>query len=206
MSELSVGQLKGLTINSNTISVPSGHSVSVSTLKGDSNGTIAIHTGHKLYAPGSVVQVVTATSGFVNQTISSTSPVALSGLSVAITPKFSNSKILIEGVVTASWTYVASLHIYKNGSDMIGNHGGNNQSGGATALWTRWNSAQDLSSNQVWPLPVIYWDSPGTTSPITYDFRANSGWSGGSNSFYLNNRDNLDMLGSSYIKLTEVAQ
>lgn len=158
------------------------------------------------YQPGSVVQVITATSGFVNQSFTSATPVALTGLSANITPKFSNSKILIEGVVSGSWTYVASLHIYKNGLELIPNHGGNNQSSGATALWTRWNNTQDTSSNQVWPLPVLYWDSPGTTSTITYDFRANSGFAGGSNPFYLNNRDNQDMLSSSYIKITEVAQ
>ena len=206
MSELTVGQLKGLTVNNNTITVPSGHSLAVPTLKGDSSGTITVPSGQKLYAPGSVVQVVTATSGFTNQTINSASPVALSGLSAIITPKFANSRIFIEGVVTASWTYVASIHIFKNGSDLIANHGGNNQSGGATALWTRWNSAQDTSDNQVWPLPVMYWDTPATTSAITYDFRANAGWAGGSSAFYLNNRPNQDMLGSSYIKITEIAQ
>lgn len=159
------------------------------------------------YQPGSVVQVVTATSGFVNQSFTSSSPVALAGLSASITPKFSNSKILIEGVVTASWTYVSSLHIYKNGSDIIASHGGNNQSGGATALWTKyWPWTTDTSPGQVTPLPVLYWDSPGSTNTVTYDFRANSGWVGGANAFYLNNRDSQDMLGSSYIKITEVAQ
>ena len=159
------------------------------------------------YQPGSVVQVVTATSGFVNQSFNSTTPVALTGLSASITPKFANSKILIEGVVAASWTYVSSLHIYKNGSDMISSHGGNSQTGGSTALWTKyWPWTTDTSAGQVTPLSVLYWDSPGTTSTVTYDFRANSGWAGGSNAFYLNNRDSQDMLGSSYIKITEVAQ
>jgi hypothetical protein len=159
------------------------------------------------YQPGSVVQVVTATSGFVNQSFTSSTPVALTGLSATITPKFANSKILIEGVVTASWTYVSSLHIYKNGSDMVSSHGGNNQSGGATALWTKyWPWATDTAPGQVTPLPVIHWDLPGTTSSITYDFRANSGWSTGANAFYLNNRDSQDMLGSSHIKITEIAQ
>lgn len=159
------------------------------------------------YQPGSVVQVITATSGFTNQSFTSSTPVALTGLSATITPKFSNSKILIEGVVTASWTYVASIHVYKNGSDMIAAHGGNSQSSGTTALWTKyWPWTTDTAPGQVTPLPVLYWDSPGTTSSITYDFRANAGWAGGSNVFYLNNRDSQDMLGSSYIKITEVAQ
>jgi hypothetical protein len=186
MSELSVGQLRGLSVNNNTITVPSGH---------------------KIYEPGSVVQVVYASSGFVNQTINSASPVALTGLSAIITPKFANSMILIEGVVSASWSYVSSIHIFKNGTDLIPNHGGNNQSGGATALWTHYQSSQESDRpNQVFPFPVLYRDFPNTTSSITYDFRANSGWSGGAVAFYLNNRSSADMLSSSYIKLTEVAQ
>lgn len=189
MSELAVGQLKGLLVNNNTITVP---------------------TGHKFYAPGSVVQVVTGTSGFVNQTINSLTPVALSGLSVSITPKFSTSLILIEGVVTASWSYVSSLHIFKNGSDLIPNHsssGTNNQASGPTALWTHYQSSQESDRpNQVFPFPVLYRDFPNTTNTLTYDFRATSGWLTTSVAFYLNNRGSQDMLGSSYIKITEVAQ
>ena len=189
MSELSVGQLKGLLVNNNVITVPSGH---------------------KLYAPGSVVQVVTASSGFVNQTISSATPVALSGLSVTITPKFNNSIMLIQGMVTASWTYVSSLHIYKNGSDLIADHssaGTNNQSSGNTALFTHYQSSQESDrANQIFPFPVLYKDTPNTTSAITYDFRANSGWLGGTESFRFNNRGSSDMLGSSFIAVTEIAQ
>jgi hypothetical protein len=186
MSELTVGQLKGLTANNNIITVPSEH---------------------KLYAPGSVVQVVYASSGFVNQTINSVSPVALTGLTATITPKFANSMILIEGLVSASWSYVSGLHIFKNGSDLIPNHGGTQQSGGATALWIHYQSSQESDRpNQVFPFPVLYRDFPESTSPVTYDFRANSGWAGGSVAFYLNNRSTADMLSSSYIKLTEVAQ
>jgi hypothetical protein len=186
MSELTVGELKGLAVNNNTITVPSGH---------------------KLYAPGSVVQVQYATSGFVNQTINSTAPQPLSGLSVVITPRFASSAVLIEGVISASWSYVSSVHIFKNGTDLIPSHGGNTQTGGTTALWTHYISAQEASrTNQVFPFSVLYRDFPGTTGALTYDFRANSGYSGGSEAFYLNNRSTLDMLGSSYIKVTEVAQ
>jgi hypothetical protein len=186
MSELSVGQLRGLTVNNNVITVPSGH---------------------KLYAPGSIVQVIYETSGFVNQTINSATPVALTGLSATITPKFSNSAILIEGVVSASWSYVSSMHVFKNGVDLVPNHGGNTQSGGATALWTHYQSSQESDrGNQLFPFSVLYRDTPNTTSAITYDFRANSGWSGAAQLFYLNNRSSPDMLSSSYIKLTEIAQ
>jgi hypothetical protein len=186
MSELMVGSISGLAVNNNVVSIPSGHT---------------------LHAPGSVVQVVYASSGFVNQTINSATPVALTGLSATITPKFANSMILIEGVVAASWSYVAGVHIFKNGSNLIPAHGGTNQSGGTNALWIHYISAQEAArTNQVFPFPILYKDLPNSTSPITYDFRANSGWAGGSEAFYLNNRAGQDMLSSSYIKLTEVAQ
>lgn len=155
---------------------------------------------------GSVLQVVTASSGFTNQTISSATPVLLSGMRVSITPKFSNSKIIITGMVSASWTFVASLHIYKNGVELIANHGGNNQSGGATALFTHYLSSQSGSPDEVFPFPVLYADLPNTTSETTYDFRANSGWSGSSEAFYFNNRNQLDMLSSSWIMVQEIKQ
>ena len=156
---------------------------------------------------GSVLQVVTASSGFTNQTISSASPVLLSNMSVSITPKFANSKIIITGMVSASWSYVASLHIYKNGVELIGNHAGNNQSGGGTALFTHYQSSQESSRpNQIFSFPVLYADLPNTTSATTYDFRANSGWGGGSEAFYFNNRNSLDMLSSSWIMVQEIKQ
>ena len=73
MSELSVGQLKGLTVNNNVITVP---------------------TGHTIYSSGNIVQVVTGvyTGGEVSN---STTTYADTGLSTVITPKFATSKILI---------------------------------------------------------------------------------------------------------------
>lgn len=185
MSELSVGQLKGLTVNNNTITVPSGH---------------------KLYAPGSIVQVVTATTGFVNQTITSSSPILVNGLSATITPKFASSKILIECALSCSYSYVTAVHVYKNGVDMVPNHGGNNQSGGGTALWTHYSSILGDSADKLFTMPIMYTDIAGSTVPMTYDIRVNSGWSGGANTMYINNRNSQDMLSSSYLIISEVAQ
>lgn len=73
MSELSVGQLKGLTVNNNVITVPSGHTI---------------------YAPGTIVQVVTGvfTGGEIGN---STTTFVDTGLSAVITPKFATSRILV---------------------------------------------------------------------------------------------------------------
>lgn len=73
MSELSVGQLKGLTVNNNTISVP---------------------TGHILNAPGHITQVVEVS--FPTQW-STTSTSYSSLTSASITLKKSTSKVFIFG-------------------------------------------------------------------------------------------------------------
>lgn len=73
MSELSVGQLKGLAVNNNKITVP---------------------TGHTLNAPGHVIQVV-STSIMPSTTQTTSSSYQYSGLGLDITLKSSTSKVLI---------------------------------------------------------------------------------------------------------------
>ena len=158
-----------------------------------------------------IIQSVFATSGSTYQTITSTTPVLLSGMSVSITPKFATSKIVVSAMVTASWTYVCSLHIYKNGVDLIPSHGSNTQTGGDTALFTHYNGPADTSTagqyNYCAPFPVLFVDTPNTTNAITYDLRANSGWSGGTATFYFNGRGaTADMLSSSWMMVQEVRQ
>lgn len=184
MSNLVVGQLQGLAANGFNISLASGSSLSI---------------------PGSVVQVKNATTGFVNQTINSATPQAVTGLSVSITPKKSTNLILIDGVLVSSWTYVSSIHIYKNGSDVISNHGGNSQSGGATALWTHYAAAFGASEDKIMPFSFQYYETANTTSATTYAIYANAGWSGAASIMYINNRNSNDMLSSSWMRVTEVA-
>ena len=153
------------------------------------------------------IQTLYATSGATNQSIASSTPVQLTGMSVTITPKFSNSLIVIQGMVTASWTYVASLTIYRNGAPLIANHGGNSQTGtGPYALFTFYDQGISSGSSSITPLPVLYVDTPGTTGAVTYSFYANAGWSGGTNTFYFNNRDSNDMLSTSWMTVSEIKQ
>jgi hypothetical protein len=72
MSELSVGQLKGLPVNSNVVTVPAGNT---------------------LYAPGHVVQTVHASYSTTQTSTSNT--LINTGLTATITPKFASSKILV---------------------------------------------------------------------------------------------------------------
>lgn len=178
------------------------------------SGNVALPAGNRLVstesgalvAPGMVLQAVYATSGFVNQTFNSATPVALTGMTATITPRFANSQILVQAMVTASWTYVASIHVFRNGVNVIPDHGGNNQTGGANALWTFYDQGIGIGGGSVLTFPVLYAETPGVTSALTYSLRANSGWSGGTNVFSLNNRNDQDMLGSSTMVVMEIAR
>lgn len=72
MSELSVGQLKGLTVNNNIMTVPSGHT---------------------LYAPGHVIQTVQ--NSYSTILFMSSSTFTNTGLTASITPKYATSKIFV---------------------------------------------------------------------------------------------------------------
>jgi hypothetical protein len=78
MSELSVGQLKGLPINNNVVTVPAGQT---------------------LYAPGHVLQVVSTTKTDTAAS-NTTSYQDIPGMSVTITPKSATSKIFIGVTMT----------------------------------------------------------------------------------------------------------
>ena len=155
MSELSVGQLKGLTVNNNVMTVPSGHT---------------------LYAPGHIVQVQ-------SQTLTSTlaiSPVGATGLpttsntysilTCAITPKFSTSKILIFANIRDAATNSTPAGIIFRGSTAVGIGDG---SGNRRRITT--GTGYEADTNQIGGIgDLTFLDSPNTTSQIIYDIRMSS--------------------------------
>jgi hypothetical protein len=154
MSELSVGQLRGLTINSNIISVPSGHT---------------------LYSPGHVIQVA---YGIKKDTWSAagtaTGYYEISGYSATLTPKSTTSKILVTGVIHASsWYWEIQGRIYRNGSvidDATGNaRGSRTRATFSQTLYQGTGSVRDSWAS----IPFQYLDSPNTTSPVTYSLALN---------------------------------
>lgn len=141
MSELTVGQLKGLTVNNNTITVPSGHT---------------------LTQAGSQIQVKQTVLS-ARQTYSSVTVwTDISGLSVDIAPKFSTSKIMVDVMVHAAISGSTSINfrVLRNGTPVgIGNTGNTGQA-----------SFRLETSNPSWADNAFYryLDSPGTTSNQTY--------------------------------------
>lgn len=145
MSELAVGQLKGLTVNNNVISVPSGHA---------------------LYAPGHVIQAISATKvdGF---TTVSTSYVDVSGLSLSITPTRVSSKILVTvhtnvANSASAWSFI---QLYR-GSTAIHT----STAGGSNATFS--GNLASAGASEMIPVSFAYLDSPATLLPVTYKIMA----------------------------------
>ena len=124
---------------------------------------------------GGVIQV---TQGNMNTraTMSASAYVA-SGLSGTITPTRTDSKILVTVTTTATYTSGLATAGYiirrKVGGSYITNsplgdtgHGGMNSPDGATmAIYSNDGS----TSNNQYPMTLQWWDSPATTSEITYE-------------------------------------
>ena len=104
---------------------------------------------------GSVLQVVSTANS--SQTItSSTSYVAVTGLSASITPSSTSNKIFALVNLNMYWATSNEFAavIYRNGSAIVANDG----------LADAYNG----SSDGIVTVPLIYLDSPSSTSSLTY--------------------------------------
>jgi hypothetical protein len=193
MSELSVGQLRGLTVNNNVVSVPSGHT---------------------LYAPGHVIQVINVEDrGRSSQGLPVNTFINVGSLEARITPKSASSKIIIQarwfGELSAQdVTYNSMWGVSRNGTQIGGqpDPSGTVISGVTTTALSYWlNDAASTPES----MSLFISDTPGTTSEIIY--RVTFIASGGGTIF--NNRVAAWTgqvsgyeLGTSSLMLMEVAQ
>ena len=157
MSTLFVNNLN--TASGTTITVPTGKRI-----VGTDNSSIV--------APGMIIQIVS--SSFNTQVYTTSTSFVSSGQTVTITPKFSNSKILIchKGTV---YNEGQNLHqyrtVYRGGAALSGNEGFTLHSAGYST-YGRWSS-----------MGFDYLDSPATTSSTTYTMYYRTS-SSSSNSYY----------------------
>jgi hypothetical protein len=126
----------------------------VDTIQGKSTaGTVAMPAGH-------IIQTVSTQYSGAAQSSTSASFVALTNLSVSITPKFSTSKMLI---MTDPSIYMAGgqqdntsrIAIYRDGSEVMKHTNRQYDYGSSGVLLER-------------PFTMLYIDSPSTTSSVTY--------------------------------------
>jgi hypothetical protein len=145
MSELSVGQLRGLTVNSNVITVPSGH---------------------KLYAPGHIVQVVSVTSS--TPVTNNSGTYVSTGLSATITPSSTSSKVMI---LARTHTLTPNNLSYVTGTIFRGTVSGTDLAAGTNGFQFLYTSGGSIEGN----LAAQIVDSPNTTSAQTYTFAFKNG-------------------------------
>jgi hypothetical protein len=140
-------------------------------------GDDAIVTAGALVLPaGSVLQVVSVTKTDVSTTTSATFG-DISGLTLAITPQSTTSKILMTGMVNMSaggsdTTTVAGFMRLSRGGTVLAV--GDSDGIRVPATGETRGQVQLTESYYAVPLPFNFLDSPGTTSAITYavQFRA----------------------------------
>jgi hypothetical protein len=193
MSELSVGQLKGLTANNNIITVPSGHD---------------------LYAPGHIIQVVNVDNVTrTSQGFSGNSILEISNMVATITPHSASSKIVIQarwfGELTAQGVVWDSVFgVSRNGIQI-----GRQPDPGATiisgiTIGTISYTADDANSTPE-VMNLFTHDFPNSTSAVTYriTFLSNNGGTIFTNRTvgYANQASSHE-LGTSSIMLMEIAQ
>ena len=192
MSELSVGQLKGLLANDNVITVPSGHT---------------------LYAPGSVIQVVNVDNVLrTSQGFSGNVILEISNMVATITPKSASSKIVIQarwfGELTAQGVVWDSVFgVSRNGTQI-----GRQPDPGATVIsgitiGTISYTADDANSTPE-VMNLFTHDFPNSTSAVTYriTYLSNNGGTIFTNrTVGYANQVNGHELGTSSIMLMEVA-
>ena len=181
-----------------------GSTLTVDTIQGaTASSTIKI--------PGHVIQVV-ASEKTDTASASSTVPTFTdTGLSCTITPKFNNSKILVQvnaalGISTSVFNQMRVVRNIAGGSFSIVS--GADSASNRTAAHA---SVYDADNNgMVYMQDFIHLDSPATTSAVIY--KVQFGNSGGSSAIYINRsgRDNdsaaYDIRASSRIVLQEIAQ
>jgi hypothetical protein len=186
MSELSVGQLRGLTVNDNIISMPSGHS---------------------LYAPGHVVQVVQSVKTDTT-TITAATYQDISDLAVSITPSSATSKILVFTQVGAGYVGVESgkgLSLFRGSTNLFV------PASAGSRVAVGFAGTQTPSPGEIDVVSFSFIDSPNTTSSTTYSVKGLVNVVFAGNSLFINrSRTDTDSVGFSRtistITVMEIAQ
>ncbi len=175
--------------------------------------TVNVESGHVLTQPGSVIQTVSNSNGTAFTT-TSTSYINL--ISVSITPKFSNSKILITGTM-----FVTHRDYYDGRIKLVFDSGSGNTDitlGSATTEYmvrevghpghgfnvNNWGSTMALYSAK--PYVLNFEHSPNTTSAVSYIIQGLT--TSNSQTLYFNRGSTsaTDILHTSTIIAQEIAQ
>ena len=139
------------------------------TIQATSGSTVSIASGHKLYVPGHVIQVVQNKLEDVTRVATSSTSFVATNITGTITPTSTSSKVLIMMSTSGNNNQTNNtgmpITIYRNGSTDLSGAGD-----GFTMVETR-------GARSHMPVSIQVLDSPATTSATTYTMyaRSNSG-------------------------------
>lgn len=153
MSTLVTASIRSTAASGNIITIPSGH-----VLKSTDTGGI--------YIPGSVIQSFTTTLSTTFSAAVGTTPTAVTGLSVNITPRYTTSKILVFGQVYGNGTNAVTqmfIYMYRNGAVLS-----TGMTGSGSQLTNVIGRNYFASPDVMVPVPFSLVDNPATTSLLTY--------------------------------------
>jgi hypothetical protein len=150
---------------------------------------------------GQLIQSAFARSGPTRQTINSTVPVAVTGLSISFTPLNPTSTIFITAFLTHSDTAVNSFGIYKNGSPTVSTTGFTNSitpDSQVTQL-----QSNDTTGAYLVTTRVSAYELASGTAARTYTVYGVSKWVSTAYPLYINDRSSSDMASFSYMYIFE---
>ena len=128
----------------------------------------AIQTTGGVDVSNKILQVINVIKQDTFQT-NSTSYVAVTGLSITITPKLSTSSILVIPTVNAnSQNRGGVLRLYRNGAEVSGLMPTSAGSRGTTNIGSPWTGDASGDQGMMFSSTITLLDSPGTTSATTY--------------------------------------
>lgn len=137
----------------------------VDNLNARTGTTISVPAGTKMYIPGHIINVynVVKTDVF---TTTSTTPVAITGLSLTVTPTSASSKFLVSYSIPVgiqAGAYSAYLRLRRAGTNILLSDQVSTRNRSSSYVWSDYYGYQMQEANKT------YLDSPATTSAITYD-------------------------------------
>lgn len=148
-----------------------------------------------------VLNAVYATTTAATQTITSLTPVIITGLSIAYTPVSATSTILIFANISHACTNYISFGVFKDGVTTLSTTGQtNNNEANMQITYYIGNDATLLHSSH-----IMHYETSGSTTARTYDIRTTaSNGAGVATTMYINNRNTTDMASFSQMMLMEI--
>ena len=140
-------------------------------------------------------------SNATRTSIASTSLVNVTGMSITMTPKSSNSLIVLQAVLPHSHSYVCSFTFLKDNAKIAPATGPNSNEAQTHATMYEGNAAGNMHTQ-----PLFHYETAGNTNSRTYTLAATSGWGGNTYTLYLNGRSSNDMGSSSWMYCWEISQ